>query len=445
MATYATAPTTNPARQVPPHHRHHAKPARPSTSEAMRNQPSAVWAIAFACVVSFMGIGLVDPILPTIAAQLHASSTESELLFTTYLAFTGVAMFFTSWVSSRIGVKATLLIGLAVIVVFAVACSASPSVSAIIGFRAGWGLGNALFISTALSAIVSAATGGSAGAIILYECALGIGMAFGPLTGGALGTITWRAPFLGTATLMAIGLIAIAVLLKNNPHSKRKMHAAPVHLSAPFKAMTVPGMRTMSIVAFFYNMAFFTTLAYPPFALARHGVHSAIVIGLIFFGWGGLLALSAVFVAPRLIQRTRRTTVAIGAMTALAIVLIACALLINSVPGLIVAIILAGIPLGLLNTTLTECSMEASDLPRPVASSTYSGWRFLGGAIAPPLCTLLGNDTTAWMPFAYGALVIMISCLTIVVCRKTLHRADDMPETQMQQAESINLAAQNLS
>jgi ACDE family multidrug resistance protein len=29
-------------------------------------QPKAVWAVAFACVISFMGIGLVDPILPSL-------------------------------------------------------------------------------------------------------------------------------------------------------------------------------------------------------------------------------------------------------------------------------------------------------------------------------------------------------------------------------------------
>ena len=78
-------------------------------------QPKAVWAVAFASVVAFMGIGLVDPILPAIAADLHASPTDTELLFTSYLVITGVAMFFTSWVSSRIGAKKTLLIGLAVI------------------------------------------------------------------------------------------------------------------------------------------------------------------------------------------------------------------------------------------------------------------------------------------------------------------------------------------
>ena len=55
-------------------------------------QPKAVFAVAFACVVSFMGIGLVDPILPAISNQLHASPSEVTLLFTSYLVVTAVAM-----------------------------------------------------------------------------------------------------------------------------------------------------------------------------------------------------------------------------------------------------------------------------------------------------------------------------------------------------------------
>src|SRR5205085_3693892 len=39
-------------------------------------QPRAVWAVAFACVVSFMGIGLVDPILPALGSQLRASPSH---------------------------------------------------------------------------------------------------------------------------------------------------------------------------------------------------------------------------------------------------------------------------------------------------------------------------------------------------------------------------------
>ncbi|MCL2782737.1 MAG: MFS transporter [Propionibacteriaceae bacterium] len=388
-----------------------------------------------------MGIGLVDPILPSIAVQLHASQTQSELLFTTYLALTGVAMFFTSWVSSRIGTKKTLLIGLALVVVFASVCGLAPSVNQIIGFRAGWGIGNALFVSTALAAMVSAAAGGSANAIVLYEAALGIGLAFGPLAGGLLGSITWRVPFFGTATLMAIGLIAIAILL----HSGHNVHPMPVRVSAPFKALRDPGMGTISVAAFFYNMAFFTTLAFPPFALARLGVADAISIGMVFFGWGGLLAISAVFIAPRLTQVLRRTTILMGAEVTLAIILLCCAVFANSATGIMVCVILAGIPLGLLNTVLTECSMEASELPRPVASSTYSGCRFLGGAIAPPLCTYLANTTHVWMPFIYGAAMILVSCAIIAGRRPALARADNSGEPVKQAKGDVVVGAQVLA
>ena len=150
-------------------------------------QPKAVWAVAFACVVAFMGIGLVDPILPAIATDLHATPSQVELLFTSYFAVTGVAMLVTSSVSSRIGAKRTLLAGLALIVIFSALAGASSSVGEIVGFRAGWGLGNALFIATALAVIIGSAAGGVAGAMILYEAALGLGIAVGPLLGGELG------------------------------------------------------------------------------------------------------------------------------------------------------------------------------------------------------------------------------------------------------------------
>ncbi|AGW42383.1 transmembrane efflux pump [Leifsonia xyli subsp. cynodontis DSM 46306] len=124
--------------------------------DTILKQPTAVWAVAFASVIAFMGIGLVDPILPAIAASLKATPTETEMLFTSYLLITGLAMFFTSWISSRIGAKRTLLIGLALIVAFTLAAGLSQNVESIIGFRSGWGLGNALFISTALATIVGA-------------------------------------------------------------------------------------------------------------------------------------------------------------------------------------------------------------------------------------------------------------------------------------------------
>src|SRR4051812_1889818 len=162
-------------------------------------QPKAVFAVAFACVVSFMGIGLVDPILPAISQKLNASPSQVTLLFTSYLEVTAVAMLVTNWVSSRIGAKRTLIAGLILIVVFAALAGGASDISGIIGFRAGWGVGNALFIATSLAVIVASASGGFAGAIVLYETALGLGIAVGPLLGGLLGQVSWRGPFYGVS------------------------------------------------------------------------------------------------------------------------------------------------------------------------------------------------------------------------------------------------------
>lgn len=172
----------------------------------------AVWAVTIAVAFSYMGVGVVDPILPEISSALKASPGQTELLFSTYLFVSAALMFFASWVATRIGRKKTLLVGLAVIATFAAACALSGHVDFIIGFRGGWGVGNALFVSTALATVLGASADPRR-AIMLYEGALGAGMALGPLVGGALGSISWRGPFLGTAVLMAIGLIAIVLFV----------------------------------------------------------------------------------------------------------------------------------------------------------------------------------------------------------------------------------------
>src|SRR5689334_10820930 len=177
-------------------------------------QPKAVWATAGASVVAFMGIGLVDPILPSIAKGLDATASQVSLLFTSYFLITAIAMLVTGFVSSRIGGKKTLLLGLALVVVFAGLAGTSGSVQELVGFRAGWGLGNALFVSTALAVIVGAAAGGSAAAILLYESALGLGMACGPLLGAGPGHGRWRYPLFGTGPPMAGGLLFIPALLE---------------------------------------------------------------------------------------------------------------------------------------------------------------------------------------------------------------------------------------
>ncbi|GAA3712663.1 MFS transporter [Zhihengliuella alba] len=395
------------------------------------DQPRAVWAVAFAAVIAFMGIGLIGPILPTVTVQLGATPTQTSLLFTSYLAITGLGMFFTSWVSSRIGFRTTLMLGLAVIVVAAALAGFATSIEALIAFRALWGLGNALFISTALASIISAANGSAGSAIIIYEAALGLGIAMGPLAGGLLGMIGWQAPFFGTSVLMLIALSSILFFL---PRSSSRPERASI--GAPFHALAVPSILTLAVAAFLYNIGFFVLMSYTPYPLG----FTSLGIGMVFTGWGLGVALTSVFGAPLLTRRVSPRRVLWAMLLLFAAALAVTGLEVRNTPLLVAMVVVGGLIIGVINTVLTECVMEASDLPRAVASSSYSGVRFLGGAIAPPVAAALAAAWTPTVPFLFGAAAAVLAALLVLTAGRTLDRTEEpVQASPAQEAEAITL------
>ncbi|MCQ6554434.1 MFS transporter [Streptomyces sp. C10-9-1] len=352
-------------------------------------QPKAVWATAGASVVAFTGIGLVDPILPSIADGLRATPSQVSLLFTSYFLITACAMLVTGAVSSRLGGRRTLLAGLALVVVFATLSGTSSSVGELVGFRAGWGLGNALFVSTALAVIVGAASGGSAAAILLYESALGLGMACGPLLGAVLGEASWRYPFFGTALLMAIGFVCIAAFLREQPRPSR-----PASVLDPVRALGHRGLASTAAAAFFYHYAFFTVLAFAPFVLDLTPYRA----GGVFFAWGVLLALFSVVVAPRLQSRFGSPPVLCAALLVLAADVVALGY--GGHGTAVFCTVLSGALIGVANTVFTELALGVSDAPRAVAGAGYNFVRWFAAAAAPYLAPRIEEwSGGARMPF----------------------------------------------
>ncbi|MFD7528010.1 MFS transporter [Streptomyces sp. NPDC059849] len=378
-------------------------------------QPRAVWAVAFACVISFMGIGLVDPILPALGKSLHASPSQVSLLFSSYLIVTAVAMLFVGWVSSHLGAKRTLVIGLAVIVVFAALAGTTDSINGIVGFRAGWGLGNALFIATSLAVIVASASGGFGGAIILYETALGLGIAVGPLLGGELGGISWRGPFFGVAVLMAVALVATLAFVPSLP--KPKHVVSPI---APLKALRHRGLLTMGIMALLYNWGFFTMLGYAPYPMEL----SAHELGLVFTGWGLLVAAFSVFVAPRLQARYGTAPVLYANLLGLGIIMAVIAAGVGTPTVVIVAVIVSGAFIGINNTLTTQAVMLVSPVERPVASSAYGFLRFIGGGLAPFVAGKLADATDLSVPFYLGAATFLLAIPVLASGHGLLRKAE---------------------
>ncbi|MBK0865252.1 MFS transporter [Saccharopolyspora sp. HNM0986] len=376
--------------------------------DVFKGQPKAVWVTAFAAVIAFMGIGLVDPILLSIAEALHAGPEQVTLLFSSYLGVQVIAMLITGAFSARFGAKRTVVTGLVLIVLATIACAVAGSIGQLVALRAVWGLGNAFFIATALSVIVGAASGGQQAAVLLYEAALGIGLSTGPLLGALLGNISWRGPFAGTAVLMAIALILSAGFLPADDKDPSKRQR--IRLLDPLRALGHGGLLRTAVGSAFYTAAFFIVLAWAPFVLE----FGAIAVGLVFFGWGLCVAVAGVTLAPRLAARFGEAGGTVIAVLIYAVLLFAMA--IGTKPVVVVAVIFSGIASGLLNTLFTGTAMSISNAPRPVASAGYNFCRWLGGALA---ATLVGH-VAEWLgsphaPFAVAAVSCLVAAALLAV------------------------------
>jgi MFS family permease len=172
----------------------------------------------------------------------------------------------------------------------------------------------------------------------------------------------------------------------------------------------------MAVVAVLYNFGFFTLLAYTPFPLGL-GIHQ---LGLVFFGWGLLLALTSVFAAQPLERRFGLVPTLAIALGAVALDLLVGGLFLENQTVLIVVVILSGAFLGIVNTVLTEAVMASASVERPIASSAYSFVRFTGGAIAPFLAGKMAEHISAQTPMLVGAAMVFASVAVLLARRSVL-------------------------
>ena len=363
-----------------------------------------VIATAFATFIAFMGIGVVDPLLPLIGKAMGATPYQVEWLFTSYIAVMALCMLITAWVTTVLGSKRTLMLGLGIVILFSTLSGLSQNIPIFAVFRGGWGLGNALFTSTALTIIVGMSSRGINRSITLYEAALGLGIASGPLLGGFLGSFGWRYPFFGTATLMAIGLIFTTITIRLPQSEKEKRNGRDV-----FKALKNKVVHTNALIGLGYSYGFFTILAYTPLTLI--GL-TTIQLGITYFLWGVLVAISSVIVVNKL--RKRIDTLHLLVINLSFMVLIFFALAYLPASYRLYIIVASGFFCGIANALFTTLAMEVSPFIRPVSSAAYNFLRWSGAAIAPIVSGYIGQIYGLTVPF-YISMVIVAAATVFLV------------------------------
>lgn len=379
-----------------------------------------VLATTVATFIAFMGIGVVDPLLPLIGSAMGASPYQVEWLFTSYIAVMAVCMLLTAWITTTLGPKRTLMLGLGLVVLFATLSGLSPNILVFSVFRGGWGLGNAIFTSTALTIIVGISSGGINRSITLYEAALGLGIASGPLLGGFLGTIGWRYPFFGTASLMAIGLLFTTLTIRMPRTGTRTHNGRDV-----FKALRNRVVHTNALIGLGYSYGFFTILAYTPLTLV--GL-TTIQLGVTYFLWGILVAVSSVIVVNWLRKFMDMISLLTVNLAAMVVIFLALGLLQPSFR--LYVVVASGFFCGIANALFTTLAMEVSPFIRPVSSAAYNFLRWSGAAIAPIVSGYLGEMYGFNIPFYLSGAIMIVSTLMMAL-------KSGMLRTALQKQEKI--------
>jgi EmrB/QacA subfamily drug resistance transporter len=183
-------------------------------------RPRLVLAI---CCMSLLIVGMdvtiVNVALPSIRRDLGASVLALQWTTAAYTVVLASLLMLGGSTADRLGRARVFKLGLALFTVASLGCSLAPGVGWLIGFRVLQGAAGAMLNPVAMSIIRNTFEDPRerAQAIGIWGAVVGISLALGPVLGGVLVGLSWRAVFLVN---IPIGLAAIALTARFVPESR---------------------------------------------------------------------------------------------------------------------------------------------------------------------------------------------------------------------------------
>jgi EmrB/QacA subfamily drug resistance transporter len=183
----------------------------------------ALVAIAISVLVIGLDLTVLNLALPTLARDLHASTSDLQWFASAYSLVLAAALLPAGLLGDRFGRKKVLMIALAVFGASSAACAYSSSSGVLIAARAFLGLGAAAVLPLSLSVLPVFFTDSERPkAIAVVMGATFLGYPVGPLLGGwLLDNFWWGSVFLINVPVVVLAVIAVGVLLPESRSARR--------------------------------------------------------------------------------------------------------------------------------------------------------------------------------------------------------------------------------
>jgi len=378
-------------------------------------------------------IDMYIPALPTIAADLVASTAATQMTLTFFFLAFGICQIAYGPVSDMIGRKKPLYFGLAIFAVGSIGCAAAESIEGLIFFRFVQGIGASSVMVIPLAIIRDLHTGVEAARLMsMVMLVLSVSPILAPLTGSALIVpFGWRAVFVAVTVVAALGFISAAFLLPETRRPEDRIAGSIASVLGGFGRLLRDGrflglvfIGALGMSSFFAFLASSSFIYIDHFGLTPTEYSVAFAVNAI--GFIGASQFAAKLGARFGMVRVVGLAVSLYAM--FAVVLFALtAVGIDSLAVLIALMLAASTCLGLVIPSTMVLALEEHGPIAGMASSLAGTLQMITGGIMIVIVSLFFDGTTLPMVTAIALCAIgafAVSMITLRRCSFALQPAE---------------------
>ncbi|MED1802532.1 MFS transporter [Brevibacillus porteri] len=372
-------------------------------------------------LVMVLGNSMLIPVLPTMKTEMKLTALQTSLLITAFSIAAGMVIPFAGYLSDRFGRKIVIIISLALyglggLVAGLAALWLDQPYMAIMGGRVLQGIGAAGTAPIAMALVGDLFDGASESrALGLLETSNGMGKVLSPIFGSLLALISWYMVFLAFPIICGVVLLMFLFLTKEKKQDKKPL---PVKQYMHSIAQVFKQHGKWLVPAFFVGSICLFTLFGVLFYLSDLLEEKYKIDGVIkgFFLAIPLLVMSiAAYVTGIIIKKKlklMRLFVIIGMF-----LLATSYILASFVKGayvLIGILVIGSMGTGMILPCLNSMIVGAvQKTERGMITSLYSGVRFIGVAIGPPIFTWLLGISRMVMFLSIAGLSLVFAVLAI--------------------------------
>ncbi|MBE1877151.1 multidrug effflux MFS transporter [Myceligenerans pegani] len=393
--------------------------ALPSSPARPRGRTVALWVVMLGslCALPAFTTDMYLPGIPQVAADLGSTEAMAQLTVSAMLVGGGLGQLVIGPLSDRFGRRAPLLVGLALHVVTSLLCAVVPTMSGLIALRVLQGFFNAAAGTTAMAVVRDRFTGAEA-ARVLSRLMLVIGIApmFAPTIGAAILTeASWRWVFVLLAAMGAVLALIVLGLMPETHAAERRVAGRTGRAFAGYA--TLLRDRQFLALAVLPGLSFGVLMSYvvssPVVFQQEFGLsHGEFSVLFAANGVGLVLAAQVNAALVRRIDPMRLMRFAVVAQTATSAVLLGVVLLgIGGLTGLLVVMWLALAATPLIQPNAAALAMSRHGEIAGTSAAMIGAAQSSVAGIVSSLAGFLGGGSVAMVSVMFasvlGALVVM--------------------------------------